>query len=1005
MAADGSIIIDTRVNNKGAEADLKALQAKAKSTAQQISALDKQLGQATSKRSKLADDLAAARQQAEGTAKELRHIDNELQAAKAQIAAFDGAQLQEQFKNARVELQKIQGEMLSNANALEEKSDIYYKRIARKHPNVPIHAINQAADFSARSKNPELAAKESALSQQYALQSAKVDQLSNSVRALNAVRAQASGLVGKKSALESSITQQSDTVARLTGEYQRQEQTVAGLTQQRAGLAQQLDRETAAVNRQSSAMAALNMAADAAGKFGTAIRSAFSGAVSLGKKALKTLGGIGARINAATKGMRTFGRRMAEIASGALFFNLISSALSNMTRYVGSALTASGALRTALGNLAGAAQTAAAPLIQVLTPALAALANAAATVFSYIARLVAFLTGTTVSAAQQAAEGVAGVGDAAAGTADKVKKATRSLAGFDEITRLDSPQDTSGGGGGSAGTIDPNFGFTGKSPFLDSLLAAIEAGQWFQVGRLIGEKLRDSLNAIPWPDIQAKAVQWATNIADTINGAVSTPGLWEAIGHTLAQGLNTMTGFVDTFFQGVWWADIGAGLARGLSQLVTEVDWPQLGRVLTDGMRAALLTLHGFVTTYTGWADLGMSIAAMIGAALSNIDWVQAAGDLSALAIGILTAINTGLAQIDWGAVGQTVLGMLSAIDWAGVFGQLGQLFANLWPVILTTMVLPAILSWIGSVLLAALGQAIVGSLATWFSTVAIPAVLSGIGSALSAILAAIGGWPVALIAAIVAVFGLLLKAIIDNWDAICDWFSGAWDSFVAGWNDFWSLVSTNAQNWWDDVTTGWTEFWDGVSSVFDALKASLSQAWNSFWSGLATSVASIWEGIVSTVKGAVNSLIGFVNGMISAIVGGLNGAIDVLNNLSIDTPDWLPFGMGGKHLGFSISHIPAPQIPYLAQGAVIPPNREFMAVLGDQSHGTNVEAPLATIQEAVAAVMQDYQDGNLAALQQVLATLREILSAIYGINIGDEVIGQAAARYQTRQSIITGRA
>ena len=50
------------------------------------------------------------------------------------------------------------------------------------------------------------------------------------------------------------------------------------------------------------------------------------------------------------------------------------------------------------------------------------------------------------------------------------------------------------------------------------------------------------------------------------------------------------------------------------------------------------------------------------------------------------------------------------------------------------------------------------------------------------------------------------------------------------------------------------------------------------------------------------------------------------------------------------------------------------------------------------------YQDGNLAALQQVLATLREILSAIYGINIGDEAIGQAAARYQTRQAIITGR-
>ena len=47
-----------------------------------------------------------------------------------------------------------------------------------------------------------------------------------------------------------------------------------------------------------------------------------------------------------------------------------------------------------------------------------------------------------------------------------------------------------------------------------------------------------------------------------------------------------------------------------------------------------------------------------------------------------------------------------------------------------------------------------------------------------------------------------------------------------------------------------------------------------------------------------------------------------------------------------------APQIPYLAQGAVIPANREFLAVLGDQKHGTNVEAPLETIKQALAEVM-----------------------------------------------------
>ena len=96
-------------------------------------------------------------------------------------------------------------------------------------------------------------------------------------------------------------------------------------------------------------------------------------------------------------------------------------------------------------------------------------------------------------------------------------------------------------------------------------------------------------------------------------------------------------------------------------------------------------------------------------------------------------------------------------------------------------------------------------------------------------------------------------------------------------------------------------------------------------------------------------------------------------------------------------------RVPALASGAVIPPNREFLAVLGDQSSGTNIEAPLSTIQEAVAAVMQDMQDGELAALEQVVAVLRQILEAVYGIHVGDEVIGHAVERYQMRRAVMTG--
>ena len=78
--ADGSIIIDTRINNKGAEADLKLLQAKVKSTAQQISALEKSYTSAFQKRSVLGESLKQARADAAATARELSRLNTALDA-------------------------------------------------------------------------------------------------------------------------------------------------------------------------------------------------------------------------------------------------------------------------------------------------------------------------------------------------------------------------------------------------------------------------------------------------------------------------------------------------------------------------------------------------------------------------------------------------------------------------------------------------------------------------------------------------------------------------------------------------------------------------------------------------------------------------------------------------------------------------------------------------------------------------------------------------------------
>lgn len=87
--------------------------------------------------------------------------------------------------------------------------------------------------------------------------------------------------------------------------------------------------------------------------------------------------------------------------------------------------------------------------------------------------------------------------------------------------------------------------------------------------------------------------------------------------------------------------------------------------------------------------------------------------------------------------------------------------------------------------------------------------------------------------------------------------------------------------------------------------------------------------------------------------------------------------------------------VPALARGAVLPANKPFLAMVGDQKNGTNIEAPLDTIKQAVAEVIG--QRGSTDEL------LRELIETVRGIEVGDEVIGRAAARYNRSTSRARG--
>lgn len=252
-------------------------------------------------------------------------------------------------------------------------------------------------------------------------------------------------------------------------------------------------------------------------------------------------------------------------------------------------------------------------------------------------------------------------------------------------------------------------------------------------------------------------------------------------------------------------------------------------------------------------------------------------------------------------------------------------------------------------------------------------------------------------------VFDNVSQIIVSTVDNAIDVFHGVTE-FIAGvFSGDWDRAWAGVTEIFDGVVTWLTELADTLLGNFGLTFEDLASIVSEAWGAVVDTVVSIWDGVTGAITDAINGLISMINGMISGIVDGVNAVIGTLNNFSFSIPSWVP-EYGGNRIGFDIGYVNTPQIPYLAKGAVLPANKPFLAMVGDQKHGTNVEAPLSTIQEAVAVVMEDVLQGQMAGFEAVVEVLREILEAIYGIEIGDEVIAKAARRYQQKLALAKGR-
>ncbi|MBP1737275.1 MAG: putative minor tail protein [Oscillospiraceae bacterium] len=182
------------------------------------------------------------------------------------------------------------------------------------------------------------------------------------------------------------------------------------------------------------------------------------------------------------------------------------------------------------------------------------------------------------------------------------------------------------------------------------------------------------------------------------------------------------------------------------------------------------------------------------------------------------------------------------------------------------------------------------------------------------------------------------------NLQSFGQWFG---DTFQPGFLTNISIISTAMTSAFTNGVTKIGEFQQALMDLMVYLTVLSTGDWYKVWLSFLDSFNLGFGGLGGVAKVILNALILTVNTVLDGLTLGLNGIIKALNSLSFTVPDWVP-EFGGETWGFSIPTVTATKIPYLATGAVLPANNPFLAVVGDQKNGTNVEAPLATIQEAV---------------------------------------------------------
>lgn len=546
---------------------------------------------------------------------------------------------------------------------------------------------------------------------------------------------------------------------------------------------------------------------------------------------------------------------------------------------------------------------------------------------------------------------------------------------------------------------------------------------WINLGTKLAEFINGLVYEVDWYDLGR--LLWAKfKLAlETFAGFVlglDMPALAQAAS-------DIIMGFFDSMQDSIAKID-WAGIGRQIAEFLNNVDWVgiinSISGALGEMIPAALELIGGFIENAD--PDTLLIAAAFLGSKLLGGLTSKVLGPIAkeignSLIKKIAEAITSGGIMNLLSSIGSAVGNIASVIaPIAAVVGGAFLAISNFLEMLKNGF------NWVNEVLML-LGIAItaVGAI-----LLGVSAPVAGIVAAIVAVvLTLVAAWD-----DLAAAAGEAWNFIVEKWNGFWEWFdttivqplAEGWDRFwtdLGQWaSDTWSNVQdawNSAGEWfdeavvqplgeffgglWEDVKTGAGEAWDHVQSAWDSasgwfdetvtqplgeffgelwedIKKSAGDTWDNvqsawkdagkwFDENVADPVGKAFDAIAQFAKDAFNGAVSSVEGLINGVIKGINWLISQLNKIKFDFPDWVP-AIGGKSFGLNIPLVSEVKLPRLANGAVIPPNQQFAAILGDQRSGKNLEAPAALIRQMVAEGIQAAggvgRGGNMTIVMEI---------------------------------------